>query len=442
MLPQVVTSIPGPRSRELARRLRAHESRNVTYVSPGFPVFWQAAEGVNVWDVDGNRFLDLTSGFGVASLGFTPAPVVAGAREQVGRLYHAMGDVHPAAEKVELCARLSALTFEAWGLGAGKAILTNSGSEAVEAALKTAWLATRRRGVLAFEGGYHGLGYGALTVTGRALFRDPFAAQLAGFATFLPFPDAQRTPDRAAFTRQAEALLAAGDIGAILVEPVQGRGGEIVPPDWLLPELRELAGRFGAVLIFDEIYTGFHRTGPRFACEYGPARPDLICVGKALTSGFPLAACVGRADLMDQAWPESTGEALHTSTFLGNPLGCRMALETLALLEADSWEERVLALGMHLADGLRALRGGCLGAARGVGLMQGIEVLDAAGAPDAGRAGALVEAMLARGVLLLSGGTSQNVLSFTPPFVIKPSELDFALQQLREAAGSFGANTG
>ena len=152
-----------------------------------------------MWDVDGNRFLDLTSGFGVASLGFTPAPVVEGARDQLGRLYHAMGDVHPTEEKVELCREAFRADVRDLGLGAGKAILTNSGSEAVEAALKTAWLATHRRGVLAFEGGYHGLGYGALTVTGRKLFRDPFAAQLADFAVFLPFPDVQRAPDRAAF---------------------------------------------------------------------------------------------------------------------------------------------------------------------------------------------------------------------------------------------------
>jgi 4-aminobutyrate aminotransferase-like enzyme len=436
MRPELLTPIPGPRSRGLAGRLRAHESRNVTYVSPGFPVFWQRAAGANVWDVDGNRFLDLTSGFGVASLGFTPEAVVAAAREQLGRLYHAMGDVHPTEEKVALCERLSALTFEAWRLGAGKVILSSSGSEAVEAALKTAWLATRRRGVLAFEGGYHGLGYGALTVTGRDLFRDPFAPQLADFATFLPFPDAQRPPRREDFARVAESALARGEIGAILVEPVQGRGGEIVPPAWLLPELRRLADRFGAVLIFDEIYTGFHRTGERFACEHGPVRPDLICLGKALTSGFPLAACVGRAELMDRAWPESAGEALHTSTFLGNPLGCRMALESLALLEAEPWSRRVAELGTQLASGLRALQKECpgFGAARGLGLMQGIEVLDAQGHPGAARAGALVEAMLARGFILLSGGVNQNVLSFTPPFVITPEEIDFALAQLREAS--------
>ena len=435
MLPELLTSIPGPRSRELAGELRRHESRNVTYVSPGFPVFWERAEGVNVWDVDGNRFLDLTAGFGVASLGYGPAPVIDAVKEQLGRLYHAMGDVHPAPEKAELCRRLSQLTFEAWERGPGKTILTNSGSEAVEAALKTAWLATRQRGVLAFQGGYHGLGYGALTVTGRDLFRAPFAAQLADFASFLSFPDAALASNRDDFRHKAEAILNTGKIGAILVEPVQGRGGEVVPPDWFLPELRALADRFGALLIFDEIYTGFYRTGPRFACEHGGARPDLICLGKALTGGFPLAACVGAEKVMDAAWPESTGEALHTSTFLGNPLGCRMALASLELFEAEPWSDRVASLGNHLRAGLEKLRKTSVGwgRSRGIGLMQGLEVVDAAKRPDAAGAGRLVEAMLARGVILLSGGVEQNVLSFTPPFVITEAEIDFALDALEEA---------
>jgi 4-aminobutyrate aminotransferase-like enzyme len=347
-----------------------------------------------------------------------------------------MGDVHPSAEKAVLCRRLSQLTFEKWKLGAGKVILTNSGSEAVEAALKTSWLATKRRGVLAFTGSYHGLGYGALTVTGRSLFRDPFAAQLADFATFIPYPDDAAGPERASFDRAAGEALARGDIGAILVEPVQGRGGEIVPPDWFLPMLREQADRAGAVLIFDEIYTGFHRTGPWFACERGAARPDLVCLGKALTGGFPLAACTGRAQLMDRAWPESTGEALHTSTFLGNPLGCRMALASLHVLQAEPWGERVTALGDHLRRGLERLRAkqSGWGVARGLGLMQGVEVVDAEGKPDAARAGRLVEALLARGLILLSGGGAQNVLSFTPPFVITEAEIDFALEQVRLAA--------
>ncbi len=447
MLPDLVTRIPGPRSRKLAVELRAHESRNVTYVSPGFPVFWERAQGVNVWDVDGNRFLDLTSGFGVAGLGYAPEKMVAAVQDQAARLYHAMGDVHPSAEKAALCRRLSQLTFGKCQRGAvGKVILTNSGSEAVEAALKTAWLATKRRGVLAFTGGYHGLGYGALTVTGRDFFRAPFAPQLADFATFFPFPDCQHCPFGAAgrepsaclpdcmntFLIRVEGLLKKGNIGAILVEPVQGRGGEVVPPDWFLPLLRSLATQFGALLIFDEIYTGFHRTGRRFACDHWKVRPDLVCLGKALTGGFPLAACVGRAEIMDAAWPESTGEALHTSTFLGNPLGCRMALESLDLLEAQPWGKRVEALGKHLHAGLLKLRGASKrwGWTRGLGLMRGIEVLDAIGRPDAARAGQIVEAMLARGIILLSGGVEQNVLSFTPPFVISKEEIDFALEQL------------
>jgi 4-aminobutyrate aminotransferase-like enzyme len=446
VLPQLVTPIPGPRSRELAAELRAHESRNVTYVSPGFPVFWERAQGVNVWDVDGNRFLDFTSGFGVASLGFTPEKIVAVMREQAGQLYHAMGDVHPTAEKAALCRELSRLTFEQWDLGPGKVVLTNSGSEAVEAALKTTWLATRKRGVLAFSGSYHGLGYGALTVTGRNLFRDPFTTQLADFATFLPFPDCQHgtfgemphEPHHctgaceATFRRRAERLITQEAIGAILVEPVQGRGGEVVPPDWFLPLLRELADRFGTLLIFDEIYTGFHRTGRRFACDHWDVQPDLLCLGKALTSGFPLAACVGRADIMDRAWPESTGEALHTSTFLGNPLGCRMALESLKLLEAEPWSARVTALGDHLAARLKKIQStsNLWGWSRGLGLMRGLEVLDTEGRPDPARAGQLVEALLARGLILLSGGTDQNVLSFTPPFVITEAEIDFALAEL------------
>jgi 4-aminobutyrate aminotransferase-like enzyme len=448
VLPELVTSIPGPRSRELAAELRAHESRNVTYVSPGFPVFWERAHGANVWDVDGNRFLDLTSGFGVASLGYTPEKIVSAAQDQVARLYHAMGDVHPSAEKAALCRRLSQLTFEKWKLGAGKVILTNSGSEAVEAALKTAWLATKRRGVLAFTGSYHGLGYGALTVTGRSLFRDPFAAQLADFATFMPFPDCQHCPFGAtgrepsaclpdcmnSFTARAEKLLASGKIGAILVEPVQGRGGEVVPADWFLPMLRSLANQFGVLLIVDEIYTGFHRTGRRFACDHWDVKPDIVCLGKALTSGFPLAACVGRAKIMDAAWPESTGEALHTSTFLGNPLGCRMAIESLDLLEARPWSKRVEKLGAHLERGLRRLQAKSKrwGWIRGLGLMRGIEILDASGQPDPARAGQIVEAMLARGIIVLSGGVGQNVLSFTPPFVISEEEIDFALGELSE----------
>ena len=279
----------------------------------------------------------------------TPEPVVP-RHAKAGRATLSRHGRRPSdGEKVELCRRLSQLTFEPWDLGAGKVILTNSGSEAVEAALKTAWLATKRRGVLAFTGSYHGLGYGALTVTGRHLFRDPFTRSspisrrsspfpIASIARFGATPREPSTcpPDRLnTFLARTENVLKQGrhrsDPGRAGAGPRRrDRSAGLVSP-----ALRSLADRAGALLIFDEIYTGFYRTGPRFACDRA-VRPDLICLGKALTSGFPLAACVGRTKVMDDAWPESTGEALHTSTFLGNPLGCRMALESLELLEAGT----------------------------------------------------------------------------------------------------------
>jgi 4-aminobutyrate aminotransferase-like enzyme len=439
MLPELRTEVPGPRSVEMSRRLAAVECGNITYRSERFPVFWDRAQGVNVWDVDANRFLDLTSAFGVSSLGFAPPAVVEAMREQAGRLYHAMGDVHPAAEKTELCERLSQLTFERWTAGRhrGKSILTTSGAEAVEAALKTAYLATGRRGVVAFTGSYHGLGYGALTVTEQPFFRVPFASQLADFATFLPYPSAD---EGAAATRLAELRqqlaqeCGARPIGAIIVEPILGRGGKVVPPEGFLPLLREVATQCGALLILDEIFTGFYRSGPRFAVEADGVVPDLICLGKALTSGFPLAACVGRDEVMD-AWPLSRGEAIHTTTFLGNPLGCRMALAALTALEQEDWEGIVKARGQHLRQGLEALAPGhaACGEVRGRGLMWGLDILSAEGSPDRAGAGQLVEEMLARGFLILSSGRHGHTLSFTPPFIITNEEIDAGMAALAQA---------
>jgi len=436
MRPFLQTSIPGPRSRALGAALREVESHHITYLSERFPVFWERALGAEVWDVDGNRFLDLTSGFGVASLGFGPPEVVRAMEEQATKLFHAMGDVHPTALKVELCRELSRLTFEAWGAGPSKTILANSGSEAVEAALKTAALATGRRGVLAFEGGYHGLGYGALTVTGQAFFRDPFAGQLADFAVFQPFPCG--TSDPAQTERELRALFAAGssEIGAIVVEPLQGRGGQNIPPPWFLPLLRRLADESGALLIFDEIYTGWYRTGRRFACDHDRVVPDLVCLGKALSGGYPISACVGRAALMNR-WPVSRGEAIHTSTFLGNPLGCRMALTSLQLLEAPEISAAVTEKGMALLQKLREIAVTVPGfqKPRGRGLMAGIEAVDREGRPDPKRAGKIVEGFLAEGILILSDGVERNVVAFTPPFVIGTDDLLWAAGRLAE----FGA---
>ena len=417
MLPEIHTPIPGPRSRELAAKLRAYESRNVTFLADDWPIFWQRAEGVNVWDADGNRFLDLTSAFGVSGLGHTNAAVRAALVAQSGELLHAMGDVHPTAVKAELCARLSALTFERWGAGAGKTILGNSGFEAVEAALKTALLRTGKAGVLAFTGGYHGLGFGALTATGLPFFREPFRAQLAEFAEFVPYPSGEDA-DLGVLRGEIERAIRERAIGCILVEPVQGRGGCVVPPRDFLPMLRAVCDAHGILLVLDEIYTGFNRTGALFACEHSRVVPDVICVGKALTSGFPLSACVGRAEVMD-AWPESRGEALHTSTFLGNPMGCAMALASLEQHARPETAALVRERGTKLRAALQPL-----GEVRGLGLMLGVEMADAAVAI------AIVKRALRDGIVLLADAPAGNVLSFAPPFAIGDEEIAFAAAKL------------
>jgi acetylornithine/succinyldiaminopimelate/putrescine aminotransferase len=189
-------------------------------------------------------------------------------------------------------------------------------------------LATSKRGVVAFEGAYHGLGYGTLNATHREHFRGPFRSQLGEFGRFVKFPTMRA--DLKTLERVIRKIFRHEKIGAILVEPIQARGGINIPPTEFLPMLRKLCDEHGALLILDEIYTGFGRTGKWFACEHNSVVPDIICLGKALTGGFPLSACVGRADVMDAAWPASQGEAIHTSTFLGHPVGCAMALAQIA----------------------------------------------------------------------------------------------------------------
>src|SRR5208283_979344 len=316
------------KSQQTIQLLRDYESRNIVFMEPdgSWPIIWERAKDVYVWDADGKKYLDLTAAFGVAAAGHANPHVVKAGQKQMARLLHAMGDVHPSARKAELARKLSRITFERWSNGkkSGKVIFGNSGFEAVEAALKTAVLATGRHGIIAFNGAYHGLGYGALNATHREFFRGPFHSQLREFGHFVPFP--ARPGDVANIEWNIRRLFHREWIGAILVEPVQGRGGCNVPPGEFLPGLRKICDEQGALLILDEIYTGFGRTGTWFACEHSGVTPDLVCLGKALTGGFPLSACVGRADIMNTAWPASRGEAIHTSTFLGHPVGCAMAL--------------------------------------------------------------------------------------------------------------------
>ena len=440
-LPLLRTAIPGPRSRALARQLHRYESRNITLISDHWPVFWERAAGANVWDVDGNRYLDLTAAFGVANVGHSNPRVVAAIRCQAGQLIHAMGDVHPNALKLALARELVALTFGRWltsdgspggspsnprsggrasRQAAARVIFANSGAEAVEAALKTAAIHTGRPGVIAFHGAYHGLTYGALAATARSHFRQPFEKQLGKFVTHIPFgqlPVVGRAVParhgRSKFGRLGQPSLPQPleYYGAVLVEPIQGRAGIIVPPNDFLPGLRRFCDRQGLVLIFDEIYTGFCRTGRWFAAEHWNVVPDVVCVGKGMAGGFPLAACVGRAAVMD-SWPDSDGEAIHTSTFLGNPLGCAAALAAIAELKRLKLAERAAALGTYALQHFPTLRGR--------GLMLGLPVVNPA---------KLCEQLLQRGILALPEG---DVLGLTPPLTITRRQLALAIATIVE----------
>jgi len=441
-LPRIVVEPPGPRSRDLTRRLHAVESPNITFASEEFPVFFERGAGANLSDVDGNIYVDLTAAFGVASTGHSNPHVVKAVAEQAELLFHGIGDVHPNEVKVALAEKLCAL---APGDGPKRVILSSTGAEAVESALKTAALASGKPGVLCFTGAYHGLTYGALEVTDRDFFRAPFARQLGGFGTRVPYAYCYRCPlsltypacENACLSFVEEAMDSAeGDaIGAVIVEPIQGRGGDVTAPfDWLL-ELRELCDRRKLLLILDEVYTGFGRTGRWFACEHAGVVPDLLCVGKGMASGFPISACIGRADLMD-AWPRSTGEAIHTSTFLGHPTGCAAALASIAEIERRKLVERADAMSPRMRGLLERLAqqvGPAIGDVRGHGLMWGVELVTSDGAADPARASQAVKGALRRGVVVLAGGPQNNVLSLTPPLVITDEQLESGVKALADA---------
>jgi 4-aminobutyrate aminotransferase-like enzyme len=398
----------------------------------------------------------LTGAFGVAAAGHANPRVVQAGQRQMSRLLHAMGDVHPHEQKALLARALSQVTFERWAKekldastsrrrriqppkpsprqpAGAKTIFSNSGFESVETALKTAILATGKRGIVAFHGAYHGLGYGALNVTHRECFRGPFRSQLRQFGHFLPFPIAKGEVERVESLLQR--VFAKRAIGAVLVEPVQARGGIHVPPLEFLPMLRRICDERGALLILDEIYTGFGRTGKWFACEHSGTAPDLICLGKAMTGGFPLSACVGRAGIMDAAWPVSRGEAIHTSTYLGHPVGCAMALAQIEEIRSKNLVERSATLGRPLLNRLSKLgpRLPNLGIAeRGLGLMAGIELTLKTGRPATGASLRAIKAMLRKGFILLPEGEHASVISFTPPLIISERQLRRTVAALDE----------
>jgi 4-aminobutyrate aminotransferase/(S)-3-amino-2-methylpropionate transaminase len=402
--PKIATELPGPRSRALAERLARVECPEVTCQTEPL-LFFERGAGANLYDVDGNRFVDLVGGFGAAVLGYADPELARVAARQSKTLLHALGDVAPAALKVELLEALERVLPGALGC----AILSSSGSDAVESALKTALRVTGRPGVVAFEGAYHGLGFGALAATHRPHFRAPFAAALSPHVRFVPFGDAGAA-------REAALSLRAG---AILVEPIQGRGGLRIAPPGFLGELRRIADETGALLVFDEVYTGLGRTGEWLACEHDGVLPDVVALGKALGGGFPISACAGRPDVM-RAWGASTGEAIHTSTHLGNPLGCAVALRVLERLERDGLVKRARELGAEALARLERGAGAATGVVevRGRGLLLGVELDSPA------RAARVARGALDSGWIVLREGDDGRVLSLTPPLTIR-SELLF-----------------
>lgn len=414
-LPRVITSVPGPASRERVDVLARHECPAVTArrarraatlgAADDDPIVWAAAVGANVEDLDGNRFVDLTSGFGVALIGHRHPAVVAAATQQAGSLVHAMGDAWPDASRIRLLERLAALAPAPLDV----ALLGLSGSDAVDAAVKTAVLATGRTGVLTFERGYHGLALGVLALQGyKAQFTEPFAA--------IAHPDVRRLP----FACDPSALDAALDgVGLVLVEPIQGRGGIHEAPDGWLAAVIERAHAHGALVAFDEIQTGVGRTGAWFAGPAAGAVPDLLCIGKALGGGYPISACLGSREVMD-AWGASQGEALHTQTFLGHPVGCAAALAVLDVLETGGLD-RIRDRGLALTAALNAAGF----AVRGRGLMRAVPV------PADGLA--VCRRLLQHGFLVLPAGPTD--VGLTPPMTLSDPQIAAFVDALSAVVG-------
>jgi 4-aminobutyrate aminotransferase-like enzyme len=420
LLPRIVAPPPGPRSRALSADLRTLEAPGVNTLPGGdteaASVLWEEACGANVRDVDGNIYIDLTAGFGVAAVGHRHPRVVAAVSEQSGRLLHGLGDVAAHPLRVELARRLVRLA----AVNDPQVFFAISGAEAVEIALKTALGSTGRPGIVAFEPSYHGLTLGALNATSREAFRTPFAAHLHPHVHRLPF---------ACDPGRVEEILCRGHVGCVLLEPIVGREGVLVPPSAWLPAVAEICRRRSTLLVADEIFTGFGRTGRLFAVEHEGVRPDVLCCGKALGGGLPIAAVVARRDLF-RCW-ETPGEALHTATFLANPLACAAALATLDILEEEDLPARATRLGKELGRRLQTWpdRFAAVEEVRGRGLLWGVQLRTGQQAKE------WTGTAWSRGVLLLAGGPEGRVAQLVPPLTITEEQLEAAVGVLEDCFG-------
>jgi 4-aminobutyrate aminotransferase len=422
-VPVLRTELPGPRAREIIARDEAVTSPSLTRV---YPLVVQRARGCVIEDVDGNRFLDFNAGIAVTAAGHAHPAVNAAIHAQVDDVLHYCSSDFYLPAYADVCARLAELApmHDADGV---KVFLSNSGTEAVEAALKLARHHTGRPNAIAFLGAFHGRSLGSLSLTASK------ARQRAGFGIVTPgtFHAPYADPyDADALTGAAyiEQVLFAKlteprDVAAIFVEPVQGEGGYIVPPAGWLADLRRLCDEHGILLVIDEVQSGVGRTGRMWACEHEGVEPDIMCIGKGLASGLPLAGIIARSGVMD--W-EPGG---HGSTFGGNPVACAAASATLELV-ADGLAANAEAMGSRLLDGLREIEStsALVQQVRGRGLMIGIDL------PDHDTAAALERACFDRGLLVLTCG--QRSIRMAPPLVVTQDQVDTALSVLAAALDS------
>jgi 4-aminobutyrate aminotransferase / (S)-3-amino-2-methylpropionate transaminase / 5-aminovalerate transaminase len=415
-LPSVKTEVPGRRSQELVDSLARHECPAVTArrarraESLGSdnddPVVWESAVGATVCDVDGNRFVDVTSGFGVALLGHRHPEVVSAASAQAEVLVHAMGDAWPDVSRIRLLEEIAQVTPGDLTVS----ILGLSGSDAVDGCIKTAVLATGRPGIITFDGGYHGLSLGTLALQ---QYKESFKVPFQGIA----HPHVYRLP-WACDPAEIKDLMAKERVGLVLVEPVQGRGGIRPAPSGWLAEVAAITRDGGALFGLDEIQSGMGRTGDWFACEHDEVIPDLMCIGKALGGGYPISACIGSPEVM-ACWGLSSGEALHTQTFLGHPIGCAAARATLRVMRDEAIPEQVRQRG----EALHQLATTYGFTTRGRGLMRAVPLPVSAFASS--------RALLQRGFISLPAGADDDALCLTPPVCITDEQLDALFKALR-----------
>lgn len=421
MKPELKTALPGPKAAEwIARDARA--------MSPSFtrsyPFVMDHGEGCWVTDVDGNRFLDFTAGIAVASTGHSHPRVVAAIEHQAHRFLHMSGTDFYYRPEIELAERLEAKILP--GTPA-RVFFTNSGAEAIEGAMKLARYTTNRPSYIAFIGGFHGRTFGALSLTASKASQRRRFAPLLSSVFHAPYP----TPARGITTDDSierieelfNTIAPPESVAAVFVEPIQGEGGYLVPPDDFLPRLRELTAKHGILLVADEVQSGIGRTGHLLAVEHWGVDPDIVCLAKGIASGLPLGAFIARAEQM--SWPPGS----HGSTFGGNPLACVAALATLDLLE-EGLMENAARVGGQLQDGLREIAATHpeVTDVRGIGLMLALEFKTPEGAAK------LVQSAFERGLLLLTAGT--RAVRLSPPLVLNRDEAATGLEIIAESLNS------